>query len=116
MKLNVSENAERILRQLYAKTDLQKNYNANQWALGKTPKLLTLKDYCEIYVKHNIECLIREINFDLEKLEARKEILNGLLIALEDIDNIIAKIKASEVRRKVQLKADYMTKTRLKPY
>lgn len=118
IEIECSENAERVLRQLYAKTDLQKNYNANQWALvGKTPKLLTLKDYCEIYVKHNIECLIREINFDLEKLEARKEILNGLLIALEDIDNIIAKIKASEsaAAAKVQLKNDYnMTENQVK--
>lgn len=86
-----------VLQQLYAKTDLQKNYNANQWALvGKTPKLLTLKDYCEIYVKHNTECICREAQFDLEKAGDRVHILNGLLKALEDIDNIITLIKKSE--------------------
>lgn len=86
-----------VLQQLYAKTDLQKNYNANQWALvGKTPKLLTLKDYCEIYVKHNTECVCREAQFDLEKAGDRVHILNGLLKALEDIDNIIILIKKSE--------------------
>lgn len=91
-----SENAEIVLKKLYAKTDLQKAYNANQWALvGKTPKLLTLKDYIEIYIKHNIECLIKECNFDLQKAAARKEVVDGLLRALADIDDIIVLIKKS---------------------
>ena len=51
---------------------------------------------CEIYVKHNVECLIRECNFDLNKAQERKEIVDGLLRALEDIDNIISLIKQSE--------------------
>lgn len=88
---------ERVLKQLYAKTDLQKNYNANQWALvGKTPKLLTLKEYCDIYIAHNIDCLLREKQFDLDKAKARLEVVQGLLIALEDIDNVIQLIKNSE--------------------
>ena len=86
-----------VLKQLYKKTDLQKNYNANQWALvGKIPQLLTLKDYFDIYINHNIECLLREIDYDLTKALERKEIVEGLLKALEDIDNIIALIKSSE--------------------
>lgn len=91
-----SDNAEIVLKKLYAKTDLQKAYNANQWALvGKTPRLLTLKDYIEIYIKHNIECLIKECNFDLQKAAARKEVVDGLLRALADIDDIIVLIKKS---------------------
>ena len=94
--IECSENAEVVLRKLYAKTDLQKSYNANQWALvGKTPKLLTLKEYIDIYLAHNIDCLVREFRFDLNKAVARKEIVDGLLRALEDIDNIIALIKQS---------------------
>lgn len=88
---------EKVLKQLYTKTDLQKNYNANQWALvGKTPKLLTLKEYCDIYIAHNIDCLLREKKFDLDKAKVRLEVVQGLLIALEDIDNIIQLIKNSE--------------------
>ena len=97
IEIECSGNPQSVLNQLYLKTDLQKNYNANQWALvGKTPKLLTLRDYCEIYVEHNIKCLKREAEFDINKANERLNIVNGLLIALEDIDNIINKIKSSE--------------------
>ena len=97
IEIECSSNPQSVLNQLYLKTDLQKNYNANQWALvGKTPKLLTLKDYCKIYVEHNINCLKREAEFDINKAKERLNIVEGLLIALEDIDNIIAKIKSSD--------------------
>ena len=90
------DNPNGILKGLYNKTDLQKSYSANQWALvGKTPQLLTLKDYIQIYVEHNLECIRREIQFDLDKSEARMHIVDGLLKALEDIDNIIKLIKTS---------------------
>lgn len=86
-----------VLKQLYKKTDLQKSYNANQWALvGKTPKLLNLKEYFDIYVDHNIKCIVKECKFDLTKAQDRLEIVAGLLKALEDIDNIISLIKKSE--------------------
>ena len=90
-------NPDSIAQKLFAKTDLQKSFSYNQVALiGKTPTELNLKQCIEIYVNHNIDCLIKETKHDLVKAEARLEIVNGLLIALEDIDNIIAKIKASE--------------------
>ena len=97
IEVECSENPEGVLKQLYAKADLQKNYNANQWALvGKTPKLLTLKDYCDIYIRHNNECIIKEAQFDLAKAQDRLEIVIGLIKALDDIDNIITLIKNSE--------------------
>lgn len=90
------DNPNGVLKELYNKTDLQKSYSANQWALvGKTPQLLTLKDYIQIYVEHNLECIRREVQFDLDKAEARMHIVDGLLKALEDIDNIIKLIKTS---------------------
>lgn len=90
-------NPEIIVMKLFAKTNLQTSISYNQVALvDKTPTELNLEQCIKIYVDHNIKCLIREINFDLEKLASRKEILDGLLIALDDIDNIITKIKASE--------------------
>ena len=90
-------NPDSIAQKLFAKTDLQKSFSYNQVALiGKTPTELNLKQCVEIYVNHNIDCLIKETKYDLAKADARLEIVNGLLIALEDIDNIIAKIKVSE--------------------
>lgn len=97
IEIECSTDPEYVLKQLFLKTNLQKNYNANQWALvSKTPKLLTLADYCEIYVNHNLDCLRREATFDITKAQDRLNIVKGLLIALEDIDNIITKIKTSE--------------------
>lgn len=85
-----------VLNQLYEKTDFQCVYNANQMALvGKTPKLLNLKDYLDIYIQHNIECITKEYEFDINKCKARQEIVEGLLKALEDIDNVINLIKKS---------------------
>lgn len=86
-----------VLGNLYRKTDLEKSYSANQFALvGKTPKLLTLKEYLDIYIQHNYDCIKREYEYELNKAKARLEIVIGLIKALEDIDNIIALIKASE--------------------
>ena len=86
-----------VLNKLYQMTDLQKTYNPNQTALvSKTPQLLTLKQYLDIYINHNIECIKKEFSFDLEKAKIKLEVAEGLLKALEDIDNIIALIKASE--------------------
>ena len=86
-----------LINKLFAKTKLQISISYNQIALvDKTPVELNLKDCCKIYVDHNIDCLIKEWNFDLEKAKARLHIVEGLLICLEDIDNVIALIKKSE--------------------
>ena len=91
-----SANPDAVAKILFAKTDLQSSFSYNQVALvDKTPTELNLKQCCEIYVKHNIDCIKREIEFDLAKAKDRAHILKGLLRALEDIDNIIALIKKS---------------------
>ena len=85
-----------IINKLYKETNLQTSFSYNQVALiDKTPTELNLKECIEIYVNHNVDCIIREANFDIKKTNDRLEIVNGLLKALEDIDNIIALIKAS---------------------
>ena len=90
-------NPDVIANKLFAKTNLQNSFSYNQVALiNKTPTEVNLKDCIKIYLEHNIECLIKEVNYDLKAAEARLEIVNGLLKALEDIDNIIAFIKKSE--------------------
>ena len=89
-------NPDAIVKQLFAKTDLQSSFSYNQVALvDKTPTELNLKQCCEIYVNHNLRCIQNEAQFDLEKAQDRLHIVEGLLRALEDIDNIIALIKKS---------------------
>ena len=86
-----------IAKLLFEKTSLQTSISYNQVALvGKTPTELNLKQCIEIYINHNTSCIKREAEFDLAKAKARQEILEGLLRALEDIDNIIALIKKSK--------------------
>ena len=90
-------NLDSIANKLYSKTDLQTSISYNQVALiDKTPTELNLKQCIEVYLKHNKECLVKEMNFDLAKAKDRLHIVEGLLIALEDIDNVIALIKGSE--------------------
>lgn len=97
IEIECESNPQGILQKLYALTNLQKSFSANQIALvGKTPKLLTLKEYLDIYLQHNYECIKREYAYDLTKAKDRLEIVEGLIRALEDIDNIIALIKASQ--------------------
>ena len=89
-------NSDYIANQLFAKTNLQSSFSYNQVALvGKTPTELNLKDCCEIYVNNALNCLKREKEFDLNKAKARLHIVEGLLKALEDIDNIVALIRKS---------------------
>lgn len=86
-----------IVNKLFAKTNLQTSFSYNQIALvDKVPTELNLKGCIEVYIKHNIECLINELNFDKKAAEDRLHIVLGLLIALEDIDNVIALIKSSK--------------------
>lgn len=86
-----------VLAELFAATSLRSQFNVNQVAIvGKTPKLLTLQDMCEIYVSHNISCIKRGYQFKLAKTEDRIEVLEGLAKALGDIDDIIKTIKTSD--------------------
>ena len=97
VEISCTENPEQVLKMLYAKTDLQKNFNANQFALvGKTPRMLTLKDYIDIYVQHNLNCIQKEYQFDLDKATKKLEVTQGLIKALTSIDDIIVLIKQSD--------------------
>ena len=97
IECNKETNPASIINKLFTKTNLQNSFSYNQVALiDKVPTELNLKDCIKIYVDHNIDCIIRETKFDLTKAKDRLEIVEGLLKALEDIDNIIALIKQSE--------------------
>ena len=97
IEVECEKDPARVLSLLFKNSDLQKSYSANQFALvGKTPELLNLKKYLDIFIQHNVTCIDNETKYDLEKAKDRLEIVQGLLKALEDIDNIIALIKASD--------------------
>lgn len=90
-------NPETIVTKLYAKTNFQTSFSYNQVALiDKTPTELNLRDAIKIYVDHNLECIVRETQYDLDKAINRKEIVEGLLRAIASIDEIIALIRRSE--------------------
>ena len=96
-------NISRIISLLFQKTDLQSSFSYNQVALiDKTPTELNLKDCCKIYVDHNCECIRRETEFDIQKAKDRLNIVDGLLKALANIDDVIAIIKASESSAKAR--------------
>lgn len=86
-----------IINSLFKETNLQTSISYNQVALiDKVPTELTLKDCIETYINHNKTCIIKEAQFDIQKAEIKLEVINGLLKALEDIDNIINLIKNSK--------------------
>ena len=81
---------EVLLNKLYKMTQLQTNFSVNMLALvDGEPKLLNIKQALEIYLKHQIEVLIRKTKFDLKKAQDRLHILEGLHIAANNVDEIV---------------------------
>lgn len=96
---------EVLLNQLFKLTNLQTNYSVNMIALvNNEPKLLNLKQVLEVYLNHQINVVSRRIQFDLEKAEARAHILDGLKIAVNNIDEIIKIIRNSKTDNEAQEK------------
>ena len=96
IELEKGASANTIVAKLFKLTQLENTYSFNQVALvDKKPVLMNIKQLIESYIAHQKDVLLRKTAFDLEKIKARIHILEGLLIALEDIDNIIALIKKS---------------------
>lgn len=90
-------NANVILNQLYKHTQMQTTFGVIMIALvGTEPKVLNLKEIIVEYVDYQREIITRRTRFDLEKAEKRAHIVEGLLKALDSIDEIIATIKASK--------------------
>ena len=89
-------NARLIINQLYKNTPLQDTFSINMLALVKNePKVLNLKQMLEYYLDHQKEVVTRRTRYDLDKAQARAHILEGLLKALDYIDEIISIIRAS---------------------
>ncbi|GAB6011140.1 DNA gyrase subunit A [Viscerimonas tarda] len=90
-------NANVVLNKLYKLTALQSSFSVNNIALVKgRPQMLTLKDMVSLFVDHRHEVVIRRTKYDLQKAEERAHILQGLIIASDNIDEVIATIKGSK--------------------
>ena len=97
IELEKGVSAEPVVQKLFKLTPLENTYSFNQVALvDKKPVLVNMKQLIQSYIEHQKDVLLRKTQFDLDKIKARIHILEGLLIALEDIDNVIALIKKSE--------------------
>ncbi|MEY4135499.1 MAG: hypothetical protein RL386_1849, partial [Bacteroidota bacterium] len=88
--------AKVVLSKLYKFTPLQTSYGINNVALvGGRPMLLNVKDLIEEFIRFRLEVIVRRTRYDLRKAEERAHILEGLLIALDHLDQVIALIRAS---------------------
>lgn len=97
IELRRDANPNVILNNLYKHTQLQSTFGINLLALVKgQPKVLNLKEILESYLEHQIDIITRRTEFDLDKAEARAHILEGLQIALGNIDLVIQIIKKSK--------------------
>lgn len=91
------ENVQVIINRLYKLTQLTETFGVIMLALHNgQPKLLNLKEYFEAFVDHRRNVIVRRSQFDLRKAEARAHILEGLLKAIDNIDEIVALIKKSK--------------------
>jgi len=86
-----------ILNQLYKMTPLQQAFNVNMLALvGQQPKQCGLKELMTVFLDHREEVIVRRTQFDLRKAEERAHIVQGLLVAVENIDEVVQIIKTSD--------------------
>ncbi len=104
---------KKVLNQLFKMTQLQETFHVNMLALvdGIQPRVLTLKNILEEYVKHRQSIVKRRTEYDLAKAKDRAHILEGLRIALINIDDVIATIKKS--KDKDEAKVNLMKKFKL---
>lgn len=96
IELKRGENADVILNQLYKDTSMQDSFGMNMVALlDGQPKLLNLKEFLDAFLRHRREVVTRRTIFELRKARERGHILEGLAVALSNVDEIIALIKAA---------------------
>ncbi|WP_162012044.1 DNA gyrase subunit A [Streptococcus sp. S784/96/1] len=92
-----------ILNNLFKLTSLQTNFSFNMLAIEKgVPKILSLRQIIDNYIEHQKEVVVRRTRFDKEKAEARAHILEGLLVALDHLDEVIAIIRGSQTDAEAQ--------------
>ncbi|MGV7117231.1 DNA gyrase subunit A [Paenibacillus kyungheensis] len=109
IELKKEADAQGILAYLLKKTDLQVTYNFNMVAIvNKAPQQMGLKSILEAYIAHQREVVTRRTQHDLDKVEDRAHVLEGLAKALNVLDEVIAAIKASKNRQDAQNNLQWM--------
>ncbi len=107
IELKRGEVAEVVLNNLYAQTPLETVFGINMVALvDGQPRLLGLKEMLEAFIRHRREVVTRRTVFDLRKARERAHVLEGLAVALSNIDEVIALIKASPATPEARRRAD----------
>nr|WP_237243835.1 DNA topoisomerase (ATP-hydrolyzing) [Spiroplasma clarkii] len=97
LELANAANAQLIIKRLYKYTSLQTNFTINMLALNNgIPQVLNIKDIIRLYVKHQIEMILKRSIFEKNKLDARLHILKAIRIAIDNIDEVIKIIKESK--------------------
>ena len=96
VKVKAGENANVLLNKLYKMTQLQSSFSVNNVALVKgRPRTLNLKEILNAFVEHRHEVVLRRTRFELGKAEERAHILQGLIVAVQNIDEVIEIIRSS---------------------
>ncbi|MDN4618439.1 DNA gyrase subunit A [Paenibacillus sp. PsM32] len=96
IELRRDVNPSVVLNNLYKHTAMQSTFGVNMLAIvNNEPKLLTLREVLHHYIQHQIEVIRRRTQYDLKKAEARAHILDGLRVALDNLDEVIRMIRAS---------------------
>lgn len=102
IELKRDANANVVLNQLYKNTQLQETFCVNMLAIVQTedkkyePKVINLRQAIDYYIKHQEEVIVRRTKFELDKAEARAHILEGLKIAIDNLDEVIRIIRTSK--------------------
>jgi DNA gyrase subunit A len=102
IELKRDANAHIVLNQLYKHTQMQDTFSVNMLALMQTeegkfePRIFTLRQAIDHYINHQIDVITRRTKFELDKAEARAHILEGLRIAIDNLDEVIKIIRASK--------------------
>ena len=97
VEIKTGFNPEAVLEQLYKLTPLEESFSINNVALvGGSPQTLGLRDMLQVYVDHRREVVTRRSAFRLSKRQERLHLVDGLLLAIADIDEVISVIRASE--------------------
>lgn len=100
IELKKDAHPKKVLNRIYQLTDLQKNFGLNMLALegGIQPRVMNLKEVLSFYLAHRVEVVTRRTQYELKKAKERAHILEGLKKALDNIDAVIATIKASKTK------------------
>jgi DNA gyrase subunit A len=97
--------AEVVLNHLYKHTQLQTTFGAIMLAIvGGRPKVLNLKEFFKCYVDHRFDVITRRTRFELKKAEARKHIIDGLLLAIDNLDEVVSIIRSSKNRDEAKVR------------